>query len=114
MSKRDIKAFLWDILKSIEKIEKWTEDIEFDEFVKNELLQDAIIRNLEIIGEACRYIPEDIREKHPQIPWRRIVGFRNILIHKYFGIDYETTWFVIKNELPTFKEDFKKILNDME
>ena len=91
MSKRDIKAFLWDILKSIEKIEKWTEDVDYEEFVKNELLQDAIIRNLEIIGEACRYIPEDIREKHPQIPWRRIVGFRNILIHKYFGIDYETT-----------------------
>ncbi|AEF95817.1 HepT-like ribonuclease domain-containing protein [Methanotorris igneus] len=92
MSKRDVKAFLWDILKSIEKIEKWTKNVEFDEFVENELLQDAIIRNLEIIGEASKYIPENIRDKYSQIPWKRIIGFRNILIHKYFGIDYETTW----------------------
>ncbi|WP_456418414.1 HepT-like ribonuclease domain-containing protein [Methanocaldococcus infernus] len=113
MSKRDAKAFLWDILKSIEKIEKWSKNIEFDEFIKNDLLQDAIVRNLEIIGEASKYIPEDIKNKYPQIPWKRIVGFRNIVIHKYFGIDYEIVWFIIKNELPTFKTTIEKILKEL-
>ncbi|WP_457612440.1 HepT-like ribonuclease domain-containing protein [Methanocaldococcus sp.] len=67
-----------------------------------------------MIGEASKYIPESIKDKYPQIPWKRIIGFRNILIHKYFGIDYEIIWFIIRNELPTFRSDIEKILKDLE
>ena len=82
MSKRDVRLFLYDILECIEKIEKYTKDMDFDDFVKNDLVVDAVIRNLEIIGEAVKNIPEDFRSKYPDIPWKKIVGFRNIVIHK--------------------------------
>ncbi len=82
MSKRDVRLFLYDILECIEKIEKYTKDMDFDDFVKNDLVVDAVIRNLEIIGEALKNIPEDFRSKYPDIPWKKIGGFRNIVIHE--------------------------------
>lgn len=95
MSKSDVRLFLQDILECIEKIERYTKDMSFDEFSKNDLVVDAVIRNLEVIGEAVKNIPEDIRLKHPEIPWREIVGFRNIVIHHYFGVDLNIVWTVI-------------------
>lgn len=77
MSKRDLRLFLMEILEAIEKIERYIDSLSFEDFVKNEMVVDAVIRNLEIVGEAARNIPEDVRSKYSDISWKRVVGFRN-------------------------------------
>jgi len=94
---RDYRAFLEDIYESTLRIELYTEDISFEEFKKNTLLQDAVVRNLEIIGEASKNIPMTIREQYSEIEWKKITGLRDILIHAYFGIDLDIIWDVVKN-----------------
>jgi uncharacterized protein with HEPN domain len=86
---RDIKLYLKDILEAMEAIEKFVKNMNFDEFRNNDLVSSAVIRKFEIIGEATRNIPQEIRKKYPDIPWRTMVGFRDKLIHFYFGIKYE-------------------------
>ncbi|MGC9101445.1 MAG: DUF86 domain-containing protein, partial [Caldisericum sp.] len=92
MSKRNWKLFLVDVLESIEKIENYTSEISFEEFIKDEKTKDAVVRNIEIIGEAVKHIPEEIKEKYNQIPWKKITGMRNRLIHGYFVVDYTIVW----------------------
>lgn len=91
-SHRSHNLYLNDILESIEKILEYTEGIDFDEFCENSMVFDAVIRNFEIIGEAARNIPDNLRSKYPHIPWADMVGMRNILIHGYFGVDYSIVW----------------------
>jgi uncharacterized protein with HEPN domain len=110
MSRKDFIVFLEDILNSIEKIERYTSGIIFEDFCKNEMMIDAIIRNLEIIGEAIRNIPKEVKDKYPEVEWREAVGFRNILIHNYFGVDLEAIWDTINNDIPIFKEKILKVL----
>jgi uncharacterized protein with HEPN domain len=112
MSKRDYKLFLLDILESIKRIEDYTSDLKFEDFEKKTVVSDAVIRNLEIIGEAAKNIPSEIAEKYPQIPWKRIVGFRNIVIHAYFTIDLKTVWYIVKEQLPELKILVEKITGD--
>ena len=113
MSKRDVRLFLYDILECIEKIERYTRDLSFDEFVRNDLVIDAVIRNLEIIGEAVKNIPEDIRSKYPDIPWKQIIGFRNIVIHHYFGVDLNIVWTIVRLQLPYLKKSVEKIVEEL-
>ncbi len=82
----------------------------FKDFENDERTVDAVIRNLEIIGEAARNIPEEYRDKYSNIPWRRIIGLRNVIIHQYFGVDIENIWEIIINDLPDLKEKMKSIL----
>jgi len=79
-------------------------------FSKNYLVVDAVVRNLEIIGEASNKIPEDIKNKYPQIPWDKMYGLRNRISHEYFGLDYEIIWEIISKQLPDNKEQLKQIL----
>jgi len=108
--KRDPIVFLEDILNSIEKIERYTKGMTFDCFCKNEMLIDAVVRNFEIIGEAVRNIPVEIQNKYPEVEWKEALGFRNILIHEYFGVDIEALWDTINNDIPIFKEKILKVL----
>ena len=108
---RDYKAYLRDILEAIRKIEKYTESINFEEFRNSELIQDGVVRNLEIIGEAVKNIPEDIKRNNPDVEWRKIAGLRDILVHAYFGIDVEVVWDIVKNKVPELKEKIEKILS---
>ena len=82
----------------------------FEDFSNNELIQDGVIRNLEIIGEAVKNLPEDIKKDYPEVEWRKIAGLRDILIHAYFGVDLEVIWDIVKNKVPELKEMVRKIL----
>ncbi|GAH59966.1 unnamed protein product, partial [marine sediment metagenome] len=94
---RERKAYLKDILEAIRKIENYTKNISFNDFVRDELIKDAVVRNLEIIGEAVKNIPDDVKNKRPEVEWKKIAGLRDILIHAYFGIDDEIVWDVVKS-----------------
>ena len=89
---REYKTYLKDILKAINKIEKYTLNLSFEDFTQNPLIQDGVIRNLEIIGEAIKNIPDDVKKANPEVEWKKIAGLRDILIHAYFGIDVNIIW----------------------
>lgn len=111
--KRSYRLFVEDILESVDKIERYVKGISYDNFVENEMIIDAVIRNLEVIGEASKNIPENIREQYTTIPWRRIIGLRNIMIHGYFGIDLSIIWEIITKNLPETKPSIVEMLNNL-
>jgi len=113
MSKRDPKLFIQDMIEAIEKIERYTSSMEtLDDFAKNEMVVDAVLRNLEIIGEAAKYIPKDLRSKYSEIPWKRVVGLRNVVIHSYFAVDPEVIWVIVEKQLPELKEVLLKMMRE--
>lgn len=107
--KRDFRQYVEDIIESIIKIEEYTKNLEEDEFYHNTLIQDGVVRRLEIIGEAVKHIPKHIRDKYPGTPWRKIAGLRDILSHEYFGIILENAWNVVQNYLPKLKTEIMQI-----
>ena len=110
--KRDVGLFLEDIIEQIELIEKSTERVEKNEFLKNKDLQDATIRRLEIMGEATKNISESIRKKYLDIEWKKIAGIRDIIIHAYFELDLDLIWDLIRNKLSILKKKIKSILDE--
>lgn len=111
--KRDVKVFLSDVLESIEKIEEYMKDITKEDFFKKTQLQDAVMRRLEIIGEATKNIPMSFRKKYTDIPWKKIAGLRDVLIHAYFGVKLERVWNVVKKDLPDLEKQIEKILKQI-
>ncbi len=113
MSKRKYIHFLNDIFISSEKILSLVEKKSFDEFVKDWIIVDAIIRNLEIIGEAAKHLPKDLKQKYADIEWKKIIGLRDVLIHEYFGINHKILWDIIKNKIPELREQIKAITENI-
>lgn len=109
MSKREAYLYLQDILNSINKIENSIEGVSFKQFEQNWEKFDAVVRNLEIIGEAARNIPEEITEKYPELPWEEMVGMRNKVIHEYFGVDEEILWKTVTEDLPILKQQLEEL-----
>jgi uncharacterized protein with HEPN domain len=98
-AEREIRDYLDDIAESVEDIRSFTEGLSFDDFVTDKKTINAVVRSLEIIGEAAKKIPLEIRASHPAIPWQEIAAMRNKLIHDYFGVDLEIVWETIQNSL---------------
>jgi len=113
MSKRGYLHFINDILKSSEKVLSLTQNTTFDDFIANWVAVDAVIRNLEIIGEAVKHIPPGIKQKYPDIEWKKMAGLRDILIHEYFGINYKILWDIVKNKIPELKAQIAKISKEI-
>lgn len=109
MSKDYLPYFL-HILEAISNIEGYTSGMTEAAFLKNKLVQDGVVRNLEIIGEAAKNIPLNVRDKYRDIEWKKIAGMRDILIHEYFGVDLERVWKVLKKRMPSLKRGIAKII----
>lgn len=112
MSKREPLLYLQDILTSITRIEEYTNNLSFEDLNDDWKTIDAVVRNLEIIGEAARNMPEDIIEQNPDIPWGYMISMRNKVIHAYFGVDLDILWKTIKEDLPLLKQQIAKILKE--
>jgi uncharacterized protein with HEPN domain len=112
--KREYRDYILDILESINSIESFVKGYSFEEFVKDKKTIDAVIRNLEVIGEAAKNIPKEIKKKYNEVPWKEMAGMRDKLIHEYHGVDLEIVWEVINRRLPNIKPLFRKIMEDIE
>ena len=112
MSKREELLLLKDIFEAGNKILKFTEGINFQKFIVDDKTQDACIRNFEIMGEAAKYISEETMLENPEIEWRKISNYRNLLIHEYFGVNLEIVWDIIENELNDTMDFLSRIVKD--
>ena len=112
--KRDYKLFIKDLLECINKIEDFVGEMSFDEFMKDEKTKSAVVREIEVMGEAVKNVPSSIRERYKDIPWNQMAKTRDKIIHFYFGVDYEIVWRVIKERLPEIKPSLEKMLKEME
>lgn len=104
------KVFIEHILEAIKTIESYKSGLTLESFSENRMASDAIIRELEIIGEASNNISDEFQKEHPDVPWRKIIGIRNTLIHEYFGVNKKVVWNTIENDLPELKKIMEELL----
>jgi uncharacterized protein with HEPN domain len=109
---RDSKLYLEDIRQAIDKIEVYTRQVSFNDLQQNSMLLDAVLHNLEIIGEAAKHLPEKLKTNHPEIEWRKITGLRDIVAHEYFGVSIEIILDILKNKLPGLRTTVARILEE--
>ncbi len=108
---RDYRVFLEDVLEAIGKIRVYTQGLSLQAFTADSKTFDAVIRNLEIIGEAVKQIPDDVRSQSPEVEWKRIGRLRDLLIHQYFGVDAEIIWDIIQNKLNALEQATQRLLD---
>jgi len=114
MKKRDYRDYLKDILDSINDIRDFIRDMSFEEFRRDKKTINAVVRSIEVIGEATKKIPRALKDKHKNVPWKKMAGMRDRLIHEYFGIDVEILWKTAKNDIPPLKQLVQNILKSLE
>lgn len=107
---KDPQIFLRHIRDSVELIENYSKNLTKSKFLKNATKQDALVRRIEIIGEATKNIPATFKNKYPKTPWKKIAGMRNKVIHEYFGVDLDLVWDVVKKDIPHLKREILKML----
>lgn len=112
MSKREIKDYVADIVNEIKKLNKFIKGFDYKSFEKDEKTVYACVRSIEIIGEAVKHIPKNIREAFPDLPWKEMAGMRDVLIRDYFGIDTKVLWKTIKEDIPQLEDNFNRMLKD--
>lgn len=111
---RNVTLYIKDLLESMENAEAFAGNMSYEDFSGDMKTSYAIVRCIEIIGEASKNIPHNIRRKYPGIPWKKMAGMRDKVIHFYFGVNFRSVWLVVKNEIPSLKPQLKKILEDLE
>ncbi|MFQ6107205.1 MAG: DUF86 domain-containing protein [Thermoplasmata archaeon] len=111
---REYGDYVDDILDSMDAIEEFVEGMSFDDFEKDRKTIYAVVRAIEIIGEAAKKVPDSVRTKHPDIPWKDMAGMRDKVIHEYFGVDLEIVWETVSRHIPTIKPLMKAVLKDVE
>jgi len=112
--KKDDSVYLHHILMAIERIEEYSEGISLQEFLEIGIIQDGVVRQLEIIGEATRNLSEELIDDHPEMPWSDIIGLRNRIAHAYYSIDQGVIWDIVKEDLPSLKREVARILEEVE
>lgn len=109
---RDSRVYLEDILEGTRKITAYTGNLSKAAFLEDEKTIDAVVRNLEVIGEAVKKLPEDLRAQHSAVEWKKISGLRDILIHEYFGLDAEIVWDIVQTKVPALDREVRSMLNE--
>lgn len=112
MSKKDYTIYLRHIVDCMDSIQSYAGEMSKEDFRANKMVQDAVIRNLEIIGEAAKQIPEDFRKRYPGIEWKKMAGLRDVLIHNYMGVDLDEIQKIVSARLPRLRSALKAILRD--
>lgn len=110
---RDHRDYVLDIVNSIKEVESFVGKMSFNKFCSDKKTINAVIRSVEVIGEATKKLPASLKDKYPNIPWKNMAGMRDKLIHEYFGVDLEILWMVIKKDLPSIKSDVRNIVKDI-
>jgi uncharacterized protein with HEPN domain len=108
--KRDVRLYVRDISEAISSIESFTSEMSYEEFVRDERTNSAVVWKIQIIGEAVKNIPRPLRQRHSEIPWKELAGMRDRIAHSYFGIDYEIVWRVARIQLPEIKPHIDRVL----
>ena len=112
--KREFLDYIEDIIEATGNALKFIEGMEYEDFQKDAKTVYAVVRALEIVGEAVKKIPDEVKNKYPKLPWRDIAGMRDKLIHEYFGVKLKVVWVTLKEDIPTLRPEFEKILKDFE
>jgi len=112
--KRNVTLYIRDILQNMQDTEEFLEGFSYDQFVSDKRTFNAVVRSIEVIGEAAKHVPTDVRGKYPGVPWKEMAGMRDKVSHFYFGVDREAVWYAVKERIPALRPMIEQILRDLQ
>lgn len=110
---KDDRFYAIHVVESIARIERYVSAASREAFAASSLVQDAVLRNLQVLAESSQRLSDNLKVRHPEVPWRKIAGFRNVLVHDYLGVDPDRVWEILQNDLPQLKSSMQHILDEL-